>query len=344
MGFAENFIVQASAALSRCDDHLIAKAWEANPWFFPVFVKHRLNTLKQSLEQEEQLLLQLLDFKVPPAAPRLITIIAAGNIPLVCWHDFVCAMAYSRAHPEEVTIEIKLSSKDDILLPAIITELYRMANSCMESVRVRFVPRADPGTRAILFTGGAQAEAYYRQSFPGIPLLIRSGRNSIALLDGSESDEQLEGLARDCFLYFGLGCRNVSLLIVPPEYDFGPFVHKVSSVMGPVLSKHTNYMNALRHARACALMLKDPVVKQTEFPEDLFILEESDDPDPPVAVVNYIKYKEREEVSRFLEINRDRIQCVAGTGDLPLGKTQFPAFTDYADGLNTLEWLRKLSY
>jgi hypothetical protein len=344
MGFAQKFIEQASAALSRIDDPLIAKAWEANPWFCPAFVEHRLNTLKQSLEQEEHLLLDLLDFKVPPAAPRLITIIAAGNIPLVCWHDFMCATAYARAHPQEVTVEIKLSSKDDVLLPAIVEQLYRMENSCMEGVRVRFVPRADPGTRAILFTGGIQAEAYYRQSFPGIPLLIRSGSSSIALLDGSESDEQLEGLARDCFLYFGLGCRNVSLLMIPPDYDFSPFVHKVSSVMGPVLSGHKNYTNALRHARACTLMVKDQAGLQTEFPDDLFLLEENDSLDPPVAVVNYIKYKKRENVSRFLKTNRNRIQCVAGTGVLPLGKTQFPAFTDYADGLNTLEWLRKLSY
>ncbi|MFA5752586.1 MAG: hypothetical protein WC128_03750 [Bacteroidales bacterium] len=344
MGFAEKFIVQASAAISRCDDLLIAQAGKANPWFCPVFVEHRLNTLKKSLEQEEHLLLQLLDFQVLPSAPRLITLVAAGNIPLVCWHDFVCAMAYAGTHPEEVSVEIKLSSKDDVLLPAIVDRLYRMENSCLQGVRVRFVSCADPGTRAILFTGGSHAEAHYRQSFAGKPLLIRTGRSSIALLDGTESDAQLEGLALDCFLYFGLGCRNVSLLMVPLEYDFRPFVEKVNAVMGPVLSEHKNYMSALRHARACALMQKDPEGRKNEFFEDLFVLEESDDLNPPVAVVNYRKYRKKEEISCFLEINRNLIQCVAGTGYLPLGKTQCPAFTDYADGLNTLEWLRKLSY
>ena len=339
MGFAEKFIEQATAALSRCDDLLIAKAGEANPWFCSVFVKHRLNTLKKSLEEEKNLLVELLDFKVLPSAPCLITVVAAGNIPLVCWHDFVCALAYSVAHPEEVTLEIKLSSKDDVLLPALVDQLYRMENSCLEGVRVRFVPQADPGTRAILFTGGTQAEAYYRQSFSGIPFLMRTGRSSIAVLEGSESDQQLEGLARDCFLYFGLGCRNVSLLLVPEEYDFRPFVQKVRSVMGPVLREHKNYMNALRHARACTLMLSE---EHKELPADLFVLEERDDLNPPVAVVNFIKCKKQEDVSRFREMKRDLIQCVAGTADLPFGETQFPAFTDYADGLNTLEWLQKL--
>ncbi|HOO42329.1 MAG TPA: hypothetical protein P5167_04950 [Bacteroidales bacterium] len=344
MGFAEKFIIQASAALSRCDDVLIAKAGKTNPWFCPAFVQHRLNTLKQSLKQERHLLPELLNFHVPSSAPRWITLVAAGNIPLVCWHDFVCAMAYAGAHPEEVTVEIKLSSKDDVLLPAIVDRLYRMKDSCLEGIRVRFVSCADPGTRAILFTGGSRAEAYYRQSFPGIPLLIRTGRSSVALLDGSESDSQLEGLALDCFLYFGLGCRNVSLILVPPEYDFGPFVQKVREVMGPVLKEHNNYVNALRHARACSLMSKEPAAMQKDYCEDLFVLEESDDMNPPMAILNYKKYMKQEEVSRFLDINRNLIQCVAGTADLPFGKTQFPAFTDYADGLNTLEWLRKLSY
>ncbi len=262
MGFAEKFIEQASAALSLCDDRLIAKAGEANPWFCPLFVKHRLNALKQSLEQDKSLLVQLLDFEVPATAPRLITIVAAGNIPLVCWHDLVCALAYASAHPDGVTLEVKLSSKDNVLLPAIVDRLYNMENSCLKGIRIRFVSRADPGTRAILFTGGSRAEAYYRQSFPGIPLLIRTGRSSVALLDGSESDSQLEGLALDCFLYFGLGCRNVSLILVPPEYDFGPFVQKVREVMGPVLKEHNNYVNALRHARACSLMSKEPAAMQ----------------------------------------------------------------------------------
>ncbi|HPJ55020.1 MAG TPA: hypothetical protein PLS52_02275 [Bacteroidales bacterium] len=344
MGFAEKFIEQASAALSLCDDRLIAKAGEANPWFCPLFVKHRLNALKQSLEQDKSLLVQLLDFEVPATAPRLITIVAAGNIPLVCWHDLVCALAYASAHPDGVTLEVKLSSKDNVLLPAIVDRLYNMENSCLKGIRIRFVSRADPGTRAILFTGGSNAEAYYRQAFPGIPVLIRTGRSSVAVLDGTESEEELEGLVRDCFLYFGLGCRNVSLLMVPFEYDFLPFVQKTATVMGPVLSSHKNYMSALRHARACALMLKDPAGQENPYPEDFFVLEESEGLNPPVAVVHYTKYNKREDISFFLEKNRDLIQCVAGTGEVPLGKTQFPAFTDYADRLNTLEWLQKLSY
>ncbi len=343
MGFVENFIEQASAALSRCDDLLIAKAGEANPWFCPVFVKHRVNTLKESLEHEKDLLAEKLDLKVSSSAPRLLSIVAAGNIPLVCWHDFVCALAYSRAHPASVVLEIKLSSKDDIMLPAIVDYLLQTENSCLNGVRVRFVPQVDPETGAILFTGGTQAESYYRQSFSGVPMLIRTGRSSVAVLNGTESEEELEGLARDCFLYFGLGCRNVSLLMVPPEYDFRPFIQKVRNVLGTVLLGHKNYMNALRHAWACAMMLKEPGTENEHLP-DLFVLEESDDLNPPVAVLHYTQYSKSEDVLRFMEDHRNLIQCVAGTRGLSLGHTQFPAFTDYADGLNTLEWLQKLSY
>ena len=112
--------------------------------------------------------------------------------------------------------------------------------------------------------------------------------------------------------------------------------------MGPVLKEHKNYVNALRHARACFLMSKEPTVLQKDYCEDFFVLQESDDMNPPMAILNYKKYTQQEEVYRFLDINSNLIQCVAGTENLSLGKTQFPAFTDYADGLNTLEWLRRL--
>ncbi|MCK9346978.1 MAG: hypothetical protein WCQ69_01780 [Bacteroidales bacterium] len=343
MAFASKFLEQAVQAITWCDNVVIAEAARRNPWFIPRFVRYRLDTLKESLEKEKKILLQLLDMPIRDNGPRILSIIAAGNIPIVCWHDFVCALAYAAGHPQEVVLEIKLSSKDDVLLPAIVKRLEGMKDSCLSGVQVRFVRQADPGTQAILFTGGSQAQMYYRQTFPLVPVLMRTGRTSVAILDDTETEEQLGDLARDCFLYFGLGCRNVTLLLVPQDYDLNPFVLKVDATLGTVLRNHENFKNAFRHARACHLMLSTQTAGYSFFP-DLFLLKESDDLTPPPAVLHYVRYRNREDAERFIAMHKNRIQCVAGPGHVPLGQTQSPLFTDYADGLNTLEWLQKLSY
>ncbi|HBG53176.1 MAG TPA: hypothetical protein DDW70_03040, partial [Rikenellaceae bacterium] len=155
MGFAFKFTEQAATALKGCDSAFITKAVEGNPWFIPEFVRHRLDTLRDSLEKETGILGRLLDMEIPEHAPRMISIVAAGNIPLVCWHDFVCALAYAAAHPRDVVLEVKLSSRDQVLLPAIVERLGLMKDSCLAGVLVRFVKQVDPGTQAILFTGGS---------------------------------------------------------------------------------------------------------------------------------------------------------------------------------------------
>lgn len=338
MGFASKFVEHAITAIKECDNAVLAEAAGKNPWFIPPFIRYRLDTLRKSLEQERELLLPLLNIPVPENGPRMLSIIAAGNIPLVCWHDFVCALAYASGHPQEVILEVKLSSKDDVLLPAVVERLQGMKDSCLDGIRVRFVRHPSLKTQALLFTGGSQAQMYYSQAFPMVPMLVRTGRTSVAILDGSETEEELEGLARDCFLFFGLGCRNVTLLLVPKDYDPRRFIEKVDAVLGNVLRNHPNYMNAFRHARACYLMDGKEV-----FP-DLFVLRESDDLIPPMGELHFTRYQDRNDALRFIDLNENRIQCVSGTDKVPLGQTQTPSFTDYADGLNTLEWLQKLSY
>jgi len=342
MGFANKFTEQAAAALEGCDSALITRAVEGNPWFIPEFVRHRLDTLRDSLKKETGILGGLLDLEIPEHAPRMISIVAAGNIPLVCWHDFVCALAYAAAHPRDVVLEVKLSSRDQVLLPAIVERMGIMKDSYLAGVRVRFVKQVDPGTQAILFTGGSQAELFYRREFPATPMLMRTSRSSVALLNGSETPSQLDGLAQDCFLYFGLGCRNVSLLLVPRAYDFRTFITQAGSIFGTLLQNHPGYRNALRHARACFLMTEAGSQEGAAVP-GFVILKESNQLNPPMAVLHYLTYPDHGRAIRFIEQNKDYIQCVSGTPGTPLGQTQYPLFTEYADGLNTLEWLQKLS-
>ena len=340
MGFAIKFTEQAAAVLKGCDSALTNKTVEENPWFVPEFVRHRLVTLTNSLETETGILGRLLDMEIPEHAPRMISIVAAGNIPLVCWHDFVCALAYAASHPEGVVLEVKLSSRDRVLLPAIVDRLRVQKDSCLAGVQVRFVEKVDPYTQAILFTGGSQAEWFYRRQFPATPLLLRTSRSSVAMLEGNETGSQIDGLVRDCFLYFGLGCRNVTLLLVPRSYDFSEFIDRAGTMFGSPLQNHKGYRNAFRHARACFLMSES--ADRIPVPA-FFVLKESELLKPPMAVLHYHYFDDCAGAVRFVEQNKDFIQCVAGTPNIPFGETQSPLFTDFADGLNTLEWLQKLS-
>ncbi len=340
MGFALKFTEQAAAALDAFDSALITKTVEENSWFIPEFVRHRLCTLRESLDKEKHLMDGLMDLKIQKNAPRLLSIVAAGNIPLVCWHDFVCALAYAASHPEEVVLEVKLSSKDRVLLPSIVDRMLTQKDSCLAGVQVRFVEKVDPHTQAILFTGGTQAEWFYRRQFPATPMLLRTSRSSLAMLEGNETGFQIDGLVRDCFLYFGLGCRNVTLLLVPRSYDFSEFIDRAGYVFGSLLQAHQGYRNAFRHARACLLMSGSVDVSPVPA---FFVLKESELLKPPMAVLHYQYYEDRAGAVRFMEQNKDFIQCVAGTPCTPFGQTQFPSFTDFADGLNTLEWLQRLS-
>ncbi len=343
MGFVRKFIEQASKALSRIPYEALLKAEEKNTWFIPYFVQHRLNALRTSLIEEKDVICKWLQMEIQADAPQIISIVAAGNIPLVCWHDVVCCLAYAAAHPKEVTVEIKLSSKDAVLLPVFFEQLFLLDNALLDGIDVRFVNSIHTATQAILFTGGSLAQSYYSRTFSEIPLMMRTGRSSVAVLRGEENCTQLERLAEDCFMYFGMGCRNVSLLLVPAGFDFEPFAQKVRARFGRLLSQHTGYSNAFRHARACQAM-ETPWVQETDSAlKAFFVLKEEEDLSPPMGVLHYLTYENLAQAQHFVEQRQQVIQCVAGTTEVPFGATQRPLFTDFSDGLNTVEWLQKLS-
>lgn len=310
------------------DADLISRACAANPWFTSRFVQERLQIVSNQWER----------LPLPGCPTRLsrIGIVAAGNIPLVCAHDLFCVYLCSALAPQPVELEVKLSSKDAVLLPELWPQM--QASRPPVPLTVRFVSTLFH-PQALLFSGGSTAEAHYRAAYPQARLLVRSSRTSVAVLDGSEDGAKMEGLAYDCFSYFGLGCRNVTMLLVPEGYDFAPFlqaVERLSSAGGPLdeLRAHKGFGNAYRHARAVALMEGDAVVDG-----GVFLLKASANMFPDMAVLHYVTYRDRDQVMSFLRDNAPQIQCVPGVG-VPFGQAQFPGFYDFADGINTLEWLQ----
>lgn len=274
------------------------------------------------------------------ACLKPLAVVAAGNIPLVCFHDFLSVLASGRR------VCVKLSRKDAFLLPALASFLGRDSRraACWKE-RISFTSALLPereGRQAyggIMFSGGERAEAFYREHYLHTPLLVRTNRISIAVLSSQTSAASLEALSRDCFLYFGRGCRNVSTLLVPVNYDWTAFfraVKKVNVREGLALDTHPAYVHNYRYAKALAIMYR------TLFADGgCFVLSRGETLHPRVACLYFREYASVKERDDVLLSWQEHIQCRIGL-DVAFGKAQEPGIDDYADGIDTSKWIASL--
>jgi len=77
------------------------------------------------------------------------------------------------------------------------------------------------------------------------------------------------------------------------------------------------------------------------------LLRESADMVSPLAVLYYEEYTDTATLESTLEINKEKIQCVIGSeanglNCIPFGQAQYPEVRDYADGVDTLNFLQEL--
>ncbi len=183
----------------------------------------------------------------------------------------------------------------------------------------------------VIATGGESANLYFRKHFEGTPSVLRSSRSSVAVLKGDETDEQLRGLSDDIFRYSGMGCRSVSLLFVPQNVDMKRLATKIAP-----RTIHPKYATNYRYTRASLIAQGIEFVEGTNF-----VVVESDTFPSAVSRINYIRYNDLSEVHRWLEEHRNELQCIVGS-QIPFGQAQHPRLTDYADGIDVIEWLNKL--
>ena len=189
---------------------------------------------------------------------------------------------------------------------------------------------------AILATGSNNSARHFNDYFGSVPNIIRKNRTGIAILNGDETDEELNGLMLDCLKYFGLGCRSVTKLYLPKGYD----INKIFTASLPFayLMDNKKYMNNYIYHKAVMVMEKKHVLEN-----ELILLLEEPSLFSPVSVLYYQFYETTAELNQIIELNLDEIQCVLGHKNRPFGSGQSPALSDYADGANTLEFLRKLT-
>jgi hypothetical protein len=309
--------------------NIIHQAYVQNNWFDQDEMKHCLTAWSKQLTEENLIeWTSRYDFS-KKADPKNVGLILAGNIPLVGLHDIICVLLSGNK------ALVKLSSKDTFMIKFIIFSLYQIDEAYKE--RIEIVERLTDHD-AIIATGSNNSSRYFEHYFDKYPNIIRKNRTSIALLDGKESKAQLEAMGNDIFRYFGLGCRNISKIYVPQDYKLDPIFEAVAS-FEPIM--HNNkYKN--NYDYNCTLLL----MNQVKFlSNDFLMLKEDASFHAPTGTVHIERYTDQADLKAKIDaINLDTIQCISsdhidGTNHIQLGQCQHPQLWDYADNIDTMEFL-----
>ena len=270
------------------------------------------------------------DFTIDTPA-KTIAVIMAGNIPLVGFHDFLTVLLSGN------NILVKQSSNDKHLLP-ILAKYLEYTNEDFKGA-ITFTEDKLEGFDAVIATGSNNTARYFDYYFKKFPSVIRKSKNSVAVLTGNESEQELEGLADDIFRYFGLGCRSISKIFVPKEYNFDQLFKAVFKYKDII--NYAKYANNYDYNKAVYLMSLFDMLEN-----GFLMIKEDTSYASPIATLFYEYYDDIDSLRSRLNDDAEHIQCIAAkdfiVNEVPFGKTQQPALTDYADGINTINFLNQL--
>ncbi|HLK30566.1 MAG TPA: acyl-CoA reductase [Puia sp.] len=303
------------------------KASVQNGWFIPEFIEIAVNNIASGFLQKEKLERWVAQYKISDEnlSQKNIGLIMAGNIPLVGFHDFLCV--FISGHKQI----IKLSSKDDVLIKHLVDHLFSLDESLKDYISFSEMLK---GCDAYIATGSNNSARYFEYYFSKYPNIIRRNRTSVAILHGTETKEELEKLADDVYLYFGLGCRNVTKIYVPENYDFIPLIETFKKYN--YLGDHHKYKNNYDYQLAILI-----INKKYYMTDGSVILTENESVFSPISVLHVEHYKSLKNVIDSLSGNND-IQCIVSKEKTAFGQAQQPSLTEYADGMDTLKFLLNL--
>lgn len=308
-------------------ENIIQKQRSVNTWFTPENVREALNSIAAELTEENLI-------RWTAAYPALenetnpirVGLIFAGNIPMAGFHDFLSVLISGNS------LVAKTSSKDPDLIPLLSEILCTLEPGF--SKHIEFASGTLSGFDAIIATGSNNSSRYFEYYFGKYPNIIRKNRNSLAVLKGDENREELAALGRDIFTYFGLGCRSVSKLYVPQNYDIAGLPDSWSRYSECI--NHSGYANNYDYNKAIYL------VNRQKFHDSGFLLMKEDDKlASPVSVLYYEYYTDDDELKRKTGKLKNSIQCIIGREYISFGSSQSPHLWDYADETDTLEFLLK---
>ncbi|WP_312822943.1 acyl-CoA reductase [Epilithonimonas sp.] len=305
--------------------YLMKRSEIENPWFTQENQRYNLEQWS-SLFTNDNINNWLSKYELKNTSKR-VGLILAGNIPLVGFHDII-SVILSNHIPV-----IKLSSKDRLILPFLLEIWNDLSNQEIEYHIVEKLENFD----AVIATGSNNTARYLEYYFKDSLSIIRKNRTSIAVLKGDETYEELQLLANDIFRYFGLGCRNVTRILIPQDFKldrlFENFVNHQDVI------NHNKYANNYDYNRAVYLLNQD------QFWDNNFVmLKEDEKLFSPLSVINFSRYETLEEAKQFVETNKDEIQTIVAKQELGLesigfGETQNPSLDTYADNVDTMAFL-----
>ncbi|NJY62498.1 acyl-CoA reductase [Salinimicrobium sp. CDJ15-81-2] len=311
----------------------IEAAVHHNGWFTLENVLFAMERWSEALT-EEHLQKWLSGYDFEQVTPKTVGVIMAGNIPLVGFHDFISVLVSGHK------VLVKQSSNDKLLLPVLADYLIAIAPEFKKSIEI--LPDSKDGASkmrnfdAVIATGSNNTARYFEYYFAGKPSIIRKNRNSVAVLTGKEAPEELAALGEDIFRYYGLGCRNVSKLYVPKDYDFNAFFEAIYP-WNPIVNQ-AKYANNYDYNKAVYLMSLYKLLEN-----GFLILREDQSLSSPIATLFYERYEDLESVQKELTSRKEEIQCVVGKevieNEVRFGQTQQPQLWDYADNVDTLSFL-----
>ena len=306
--------------------HQIKLAQEYNGWFTKENIFFALSGWSNQLTESN--INQWLDtYNFNIKSPKTIAIIMAGNIPLVGFHDFISVLISGHS------VLVKQSSNDKHLLPFLVKYLEHIAPDLIG--KIKFPESKLENFEAVIATGSDNTARYFEYYFKNKPSIIRKNRNSVALLTGNETEMQLKHLSEDIFRYYGLGCRNVSKLYVPIDYDFGNFF-KAMYDWHPIINQ-SKYANNYDYNKAVYLMSEYKMLEN-----GFLMLKEDHSFSSPIATLFYEHYTSVEKLKSEIKTRKAQIQCVVAEGfsddEVKFGQTQLPNLWDYADNVDTISF------
>lgn len=339
--FLEDFVAgrhqQIDSRLGKgtCDSfsEAVTEALARNHWFTRTSILQSMEAIAAGMLQPALLTAWLRTYpKLFQDAPKRVGIIMAGNIPLVGFHDLLCVLITGNH------AVLKPSSKDKVLMEAVCGVLLKIDPKLEDSIR--FSDRTMEGIDGLIATGSNNSARYFESTYSTIPRLVRKNRYSVAILTGKETREELQYLGKDIFDYYGLGCRNVSNLWVPEAYDFAPFLGAMDGYAS--VMDHADYADCYRYQKA-VLELSDIPYQTNGF----VLLREQPSSFSSIALLNYQKYTTFDSVKDVLVHQVDSIQCIVCKSNvlkasIPFGESQRPAVYDYADKVDTIEFILNL--
>lgn len=312
-------------------EDLARRIENGNSWFTPESIRNALNALGSML-QEASLLSWVQDYEIKDKVEsKEVGVMMAGNVPAVGFHDFMCVLVSGHK------MHGKLSSTDAVLMKWLAEELILLAPAFKDFISFQEMLKSKD---AYIATGSDNSARYFEYYFGKYPHIIRKNRTSVAIFSGDETHEDYLNVAKDIFLYFGLGCRNISKLYIPHEDQLQDFLEAIES-FHPIIHHH-KYKNNYDYNKSIYLVNQRP-----HLDNNFLLLTKDDNLVSPISVLYYEIYDELPRLNDKLSLHQNKIQCMVSkdghiSGSIPFGEAQCPTVKDYADDLDTMKFLLSL--